>query len=651
MGAADGNLFRRAFELAYFIHPQTPLALRIAESALHKLEHSFGRQERRTVYIPSGRRQGDSPARALRTKVSLSQEHLLQFLIYAESDHWERSSEQGASSHRVTEDDMVIRFVKHLVQITLKRNSFYVALGLGRLLYEYETSQVRGMYDVLMQDQARFRDNSYLRRQKNALMRELTQRFDRLIRIVRTAQREDRFQIQPTTEPLLRLVNECLVRFTPWETACVFPESHDATGKIPALAFTGLHPDDESPVEVNRIHTILHPDCFSRLVASLGFAAPSEMLAVPQFFIGEENEPRGDRFNPPNVPDAVSDRLRRSLAERARRRKAFRAELLRVYVDDVGIASFDPARDKRVSFTISITANLIEVRGDDHDGELTLAILIPAAYEIAEGGVASDSLTLEGGQKFTVTLKPQATETDEAVFNVAITYTEKRSVREMTRSLFAWESNNEVESDRKLGPLKPAYVWLLGIAALIAVIGLVVLWQRTRPREVFVPDRRVEVIATPTPGGFPQPTVSRSPERQPSPADRASDIARASWSTDPTAIDRAIRIELTRGGAPAIEVSDPAKLQLAVNRVDANNESYRRYRINVIAQGQVSWERILQAPAHAGGRAHVMNLELSLRQLPAAESYQLRLDGETQNGWENLGVLVLNRKSRYRNSP
>src|SRR6266480_6257486 len=113
MSTADREYFRRAFEIA------------------------FGKQGRRFQYVPAGRRQSSGLLpHALRTKVSLREEHLLQLLVYAESDSWERGSEYGTSPYPLTDEDMVIRFIKHLVQITLKRNSFYVTLGLGRLLYE-----------------------------------------------------------------------------------------------------------------------------------------------------------------------------------------------------------------------------------------------------------------------------------------------------------------------------------------------------------------------------------------------------------------------------------------------------------------------------------------------------------------------------------
>jgi hypothetical protein len=648
MPASSANLFRKAFELAYFIHPHTHVATLIAESALHKLEHSFGRQGRRVVYVPSGRRHGQTTAsRALRTKVTLGKEHLLQVLVYAESDQWELSSEQGGGPYRVTQEDMVIRFIKHLVRITVKRNSFYVTLGLGRLLYEYDTSQVRQMYDVLMQDHARFRDNSYLRRQKNLLMREMQARFAQTIRPVRTAQREDRFQSQPTTEPLLRLVRECLVRFTPWDSACVVPEGYDPVGKIPALSFTGSDPDDESPVEINRIHTITDPDCFLRLVTGLGFPAPEKQLSVPQFFFSEDNEPPGDRFNPPALPEENEAQLERSLADRARRRKAFRVGLLSVYVDGVESASFDPLHEA-VRFNVLSSTNVIEVRAEDPEGELTLATLVVPVHDIPSEASLIDTVTLEGGQKLTVTLKsvltPEATEELE----VEIAYEEThvlRAVPWLLRRKWLRLSEPETGRDREAWTLRPA--WVLGIIGILAVVALLMLWQQRSSREVVPPGPRVEALPTPPPEASPGPTPIKSPERSSSPPLVKEELARATWSGDPTAVDRAIRLELRRGGPPTIEISEVARLLLAVNRVDAGGNRYRRYRITISATDQTIWERTFGAPTSAvNDRAHVLSLELATRKFPAAEYYKLRVDGEAQQVWENLGEIHLKPKGR-----
>lgn len=649
MPASSANLFRRAFELAYFIHPHTHVASLIAESALHKLEHSFGRQGRRVVYVPSGRRHGlTTPSRALRTKITLKEEHLLQVLVYAESDQWERSSEQGGGPYQVTEEDMVIRFIKHLVRITVKRNSFYVTLGFGRLLYEYDTSQVRQMYDVLMQDQARFRDNSYLRRQKNLLMREILERFEQTIRTVRTPQREDRFQSQPTTEPLLRVVRECLVRFTPWDTACVVPEGFDPVGKIAGLSFTGSDPDAEAPVEISRIHTIIDPHCFLRLVTGLGFPSPEKQLSVPQFFFSNDHEGPGDRFNPPAMPEDEA-RLERSLADRARRRKAYRVGLLSVYVDDVESLSFDPLHEA-VRFNVPSTTNVIEVRAEDPEGELTLATLVVPVHDIPSQGSLIDTLTLEGGQKLNVTLKSVATPEETEELEVEIAYAETHALRAipwLLRRAWPRSSDSVTSRDRDARILKPIYAWALGIFGVLAIAGLLILWQQRSSREIATPGPQVQVLPTPEQQPSPEPTATRSPERSSAPPVVRDELARVTWSTDPNAVDRAIRLELRRGGPPTIEVSEVARLLLAVNRLDAEGNRYRRYRFTISATEQTIWERDLGAPTRApNDRAYVLSLELATRNLPAAESYKLSVDGETQQGWENLGEIILKPKGR-----
>src|ERR671939_2143756 len=93
-GMTDQASIRRAFELAYFIHANQGIAMCIAEEAWCKLEQTFGRQSRRRYYTPGRQRRTQAGAeQALRTKVSFGDEHLLQLLVYAESDYWERSTE------------------------------------------------------------------------------------------------------------------------------------------------------------------------------------------------------------------------------------------------------------------------------------------------------------------------------------------------------------------------------------------------------------------------------------------------------------------------------------------------------------------------------------------------------------------------------
>ena len=92
------------------------------------------------------------------------------------------------------------------------------------------------------------------------------------------------------------------------------PERFDPEADTLAqLQFTGEHPDDEHPIEMNRLHTLLHPRCFSRLTRSLGLDVPDRRLRVPRFTRalaeGLHSLPPRDRFRPP----ILSDRDRRTL--------------------------------------------------------------------------------------------------------------------------------------------------------------------------------------------------------------------------------------------------------------------------------------------------------------------------------------------------
>ena len=646
---------RRAFELAYFIHADVGIALSITEAALCKLEHTFGKQDRRFHYVPEGRRQSeDRSSYALRTKVSLRREHLLQLLVLAESDSWERWSERGNSAPLLTEEVMAIRFIKHLVQITLKRNSFYVVLGVGRLLYEYETSQVRQMYDVLMQDQARFRDNSYLRKQKKVLMMEMIERFDPMIRIARTGQGEDRFVTQPTTQPLISLVNECLQRFTPWDTTCVVPASFDPAERIPALSFSGTDPNNESPIEMNRIHTIFDPDCFSRLLANLGLESANKRLAMPQFFFSDNKESRGDRFNPPPLTPEDQLQLQRAREDSARRRKAYRVRRLRIYVDNLEYVFFDPRRVAKVAFKFRTAANVIEVRGEDAKGELPLATMLVSYESLAPGQSLMDSVLLEGGQKLTIVITPISDGTGMiSEVRAEMKYAETQPIRVISwvaQRMWFWLA--EMARGRREDPegFKSGYWWLVKAGVTVALIMgvLLIVWHQLRPAQFSSPaPRQVQLPPAPTREVLP-PIPSPSVTIVPRTEKEMASLAQATWHKDPEAVTSAVRIQVRRGSVPSVEIPLTQTTQLiALNRADAEDRIYYRYRIVIVAAEKPIWQRMLKAPqASSSSRAHVLKLELSPQRFPKADSYSLRVEGETEGGWQSMGQIVLQLVSR-----
>ncbi|MBI3950963.1 MAG: hypothetical protein HY314_10975 [Acidobacteria bacterium] len=645
VGKKDQQYIDRAFDLAYFIHANKGIALCVAEEAWCKLEQALGNQDKRRYY-----RLG---ARQRRTKIGLKEEHLLQCLVYAESDPWERCTEHGDSPYPLSEEDMTIRFIKHLVRITVRRNSFYTTLGISRLLYEYGTSEVRQMYDVLMQDPTRFKDNPYWRKQKRVLIDELRERFRDMIRIVETPQREERFLAQPITRRLINFVNECLRRFTPWDTVC--PQQLDPAKGSPAFAFSKkADPDDEYPVETNRIHTILHPDCFSRLLASLGFDSPNNRLAVPQFFYSHGGEPRGDRFHPPKLEEEDYIRLRRTREERASRRKVFLARRLRVYVDGLERACFDPRRTPRIQLDVGAEADVIEVRDEDPQGELVLATLLVRSYQIAPGESFRDWAVLESGQKITIRLMPirDASEEIEGA-HVEIRYTETQpmqAIRSLAQRVWFGLADRPQRSHEVTGGLKPGYSWLAKAAAVVALVvaAFVLVRLQRRPPQIEAPTPPRATLPT-TPKIEPAaPTSPASPPVPPTRPESSPLIARATWNIDPEAALGAVRIEATRGEATTVDLSRPqTALRISVPVEDEAGHAYSRYRVTLMSAEKPIWKHTLRAPETSSGkRRHVLSVILYPQRLSEKGRYAAQVEGHTSSGWHRLGQVSLNLTER-----
>src|SRR4030095_6148756 len=123
---------------------------------LGKLQVAVTTQGKRLYYTPIGRRWSRrAQSNRSRHSISFDELHLLQRLIYIESEPYEIAFEQGNSSAPVNEEDLVIHFVKHLTKKTIKRNSFYVTLGLSRLLHSYTTAETMDIYNAVIQDPER----------------------------------------------------------------------------------------------------------------------------------------------------------------------------------------------------------------------------------------------------------------------------------------------------------------------------------------------------------------------------------------------------------------------------------------------------------------------------------------------------------------
>ena len=655
-----------AFELAYFIHVSKEVAFFVAEDALDELPLMLGNQEknRKPADRLSGFWKWGERSRPIRQTVRLNESQMLQWLVYKQSESWERQSEAGSGLYLPTEEDMILRYLEHLVFLTLRRGSFYVTLAIGQLLHQFDRRETRLLYDILTQsDSARMKDMSYIGKQRLELLARICQRFNHMVHTVKIPGREKQLVMRPTSGPATSLVLECLRRFTPWDTACVLRPGFDVTD-IPGFYFQA-ESVDEDPIEMDRIHTLLDPTCFARFVEGLSkyarqlpddnqdrgcsYDSLSERLMVPEFLNFPGGSSRGDRFDAPTLTQADYVRLDRTLDARARRRRTFAPEHVSVYVDNVLAESFDSTRRNRVQFQIGPDAGVIEVRGRDDIGTLTLAILLVEFDQLQIGGSFKDSTVSKGGQKVEIQVTPiwdGAREPKGAL--VKVDYTNLRSLQRVTgpmhRVVPALGSLLQGHSGGSTG-FEWKYPFLLkASAAVVLLAALILTWFIVRPSH---PTMRTPEQAgrTATEEEKPVPPLisSKTPE-PPQPANKvASLIAHATWSRDPQAILRAIPAEPTRSEVKKV---DPARKQqqvlLSLPVYDDGGRSYVRYRITLAEPAKTLWQQTLRAPkVSLSGHAHILDLALVTQRLAKEMRYELRVEGWTRNGWQRIGHLFV----------
>lgn len=421
----SGNQWERAFQLAFFIIPDRPSALEIAGNAIEKLGSQRSRERRRIYW------RGRNKKLRIR-RISRPDEDTLQWLIYLESETHEKTQEQCDEQ---TEVDMVIRYVKHLVQLTTGASSFYVNVGLNRLLRSYSTPEVQQIYEFTTEH---YPASEEYRKVKGRLMNALISRFDRFLRVQTSEYRELRFEAYEDQKRWMSIVEECLESFTPWSSqrACL-ERSIDLQVGEPG---TGVwHPTlsgHADGIETNRCHWFMHTPCYSELVKKLGFDAPDQRLSVPLFSRPENSRPEG----PPNIAGRKTTRLSedemRALKDRidsgeAKRRQA-PAQQLKIVAHGIVHAHLNPYLDERRQFGIPDGTKLLEVHSEVNGADVTLATHW-IDYTECDGMAAGDyTIALKDKRELLFTVVPASSDNKEE--GGAVVLVQARS----TSPLIAW---------------------------------------------------------------------------------------------------------------------------------------------------------------------------------------------------------------------
>ena len=406
-----GRLLEKGFELAYFIAQDRASAVEILTGALDKLSVQCRREKRRFYWRYSH-------ACQLIRRITHQDLDTFQWLIMLESEPCERAQEQtGRHSPR----DMVVRYIKHLVQITMSMSSFYVCVGMNRLLYSYSTAETQSAFEWITQ---RFPEADQYRRAKKMLTSQMRERFGERVETVRTRHGEIRFKTLEDQSSWHGLVNECLSMFSPWSTDgwCkhFMPEADD----IPRLHLPdGMGaPAGPDIQETIYCHLFIEPVCRENLSAVLSFSSPEARLALPRFAM--KDEMRGNNNNQTQGPrvSKLSEEEKVVIAGRLKASKGRRRRIspgsVSVIVDGVEQSQFGLKASGHLQVELAEGAKLIEIRGEDAEGSLLLAAhVISYAGDSFEFSKVTQSLN-NGKLALTVSPLPCSGEGARAVFTL-----------------------------------------------------------------------------------------------------------------------------------------------------------------------------------------------------------------------------------------
>ena len=572
--------FRLAHSIYRFKENDRKTALQIVSNALRAVEvRLLGQHE-------ADRHDPQKP-----TKVRWNTLQWFQLLIYCKSEEYEKEQESKHSAS-LSEEDMIIRYIKHLILTTSRRNSFHISLGLSRLLYDYGAAETMAIYDLVFQDpdSSTKKADAYYRARKNKLIEELEKRFHQFVKIYQGPRGEKRFESDDDSSRFVELVVDYLTRFTPWETSCELPKQLDTWTAIRSLKSN----------QASQIHSLIHPDCFSKITAALNFDLPQNKLRLPHFFIakGQSNKtpPPADLSPADLTPDEMTT-IREEISEQKKRRKKFTPRSLTVLADGIELTSIDLAQSSLIRFNLEADVTLIELVGHDDENELLLATHVPTYEEDdpSADGFQEFSILLEGGQKVSLVLVPDQAKHEDESRSVEITYHETNPLR---AAALWWLQLKYRINRRKTAVLIPKIAFAV-LALLAAGFALYLALKSPSPKPELIAKREAPMLGSEA-GKTSTPETASSPQTKTTPQEQRSgkkNEQRPGGTREPSsrATKSLLEVERLYFGSIGNDVFGRTVRQKIIEKLQASNQY-------VVTQGVDEADTAVTGLAHLEGK-------------------------------------------------
>jgi hypothetical protein len=277
---------------------------------------------------------------------------------------------------QLDEDTTIIWFIDSLMEYAIDHGSSYLAIGICNLLYNYDLHDVVKIYKVLNPESPLELD--VYRRRKKRMVDAIEKRFKYFFKFKKTNHNQKvlDFRKYDNSSHIFWLVKDWLNHFTLTEPTCslVYNDNNLNTYIYELFNLLIKQEPNEHLAEQARIHTLLHPLCFSNLVKHLNIPSSEECLMLPAFMPNNSAEWKYS-FDIPKqtlLDQKRKERIDATLNQQRKRRENMNVDTIAVAIDGVEqqVISLDKCTDFRLK--LKEDSSVVEFRGHDKQGSIPL---------------------------------------------------------------------------------------------------------------------------------------------------------------------------------------------------------------------------------------------------------------------------------------
>jgi hypothetical protein len=177
-----------------------------------------------------------------------------------------------------------------------QHNSYRLAIGIGRILHSYQTSEIQQIYEAFLLGEVK-EDYQY-REVKRDLIRALKNRFGNFLRQHKEKNGEDRFVKTVVTESEWQILAYAL------ETLAIWDKSH-INDQFKSFEFQSDSIDSDTwhAIDRKRMHVLTCSRCFDTVTNLAALDTPKKRVSIPEFGGPDDPVQRGGEFKRLSTPE------------------------------------------------------------------------------------------------------------------------------------------------------------------------------------------------------------------------------------------------------------------------------------------------------------------------------------------------------------